>query len=458
MKKISIVLAILAVFLVFSCSNAAGPVDNAGNPVDLAGSWSGTVAWKVDQVVSAPAIFTNVYQGTMGGIDYYQDYQGTWVKEAETSKADKDYEKVETEVTTSGTMTTTETVTTKYIFDEPTITTTVTRVINADGSYTDTTVVTKEYPARAAISAVNQVTSATATTTAISRTNYVVKRDGVTTNYNNGTFTDTPAGGTVAAPVFNNWEFAIPAYLGGKEVETTTTTVTVTAQDDGLYTETTSKTVAKEYSGDLFNATVNKGTPITAGYTVETYPDAVVANISKGGLAFDNLDSTWKQTVIVPAKQTVTYQDDMAETITFEVKADGTYTLTVVDVLTQAAADAAAETETHYAAPARAASTSTTTYTIKGTVAAWEVPATANDAATTKMVLSSSSSTYEVAGTGDFESTTTPSVSLFGAGDYTIRFFQGEGKKGETILTRMYVDLGLGNIVILDKAVETEEE
>jgi len=432
MKKISIVLAILAVFLVFSCSNAAGPVDNAGNPVDLAGSWSGTVASKED-MEAAVSIFTKV-----NGIDY----QGTWVKEAATTKPTKDYDYSYTY--TSGS--TTVTVTTKYIFNGATSVTTETRVIDATGSYVTTKVEKSEYAARAAIAPVAP-TSTASTVYNVDGTVYTYIADNP----------DTVAVNDAAWRYWNAgaWDYVaeIAQVYAGVDTVTTTTTVTVTKQTDGLYTEATVEKVETAKTGERYAAPRNT----YPAYTVETYPVENSANLKFSELTFQNTTAGngWRQSVSVPAKKTVKYQNDVAETLTFVVAKDGTYTLTSVIVVTQAAADAAAETATHYAAPARKASTLTTTTTTTGTVAAWENPATAYC-----MALSAGSKKVEVVGTEDFLGSTAElaSVSKLAAGNtFDIRIIKGEGKKGETILTRLYVSALDNEIVILDKAPEAAE-
>lgn len=437
MKKISIVLAILAVFLVFSCSNAAGPVDNAGNPVDLAGSWSGTVASKED-MEAAVSIFTKV-----NGIDY----QGTWVKEAATTKPTKDYDYSYTY--TSGS--TTVTVTTKYIFNGATSVTTETRVIDATGSYVTTKVEKSEYAARAAIAPVADTTT--------TRTRYNV--DGTTYYYvqdNPDTLAVNDAAWYYVSGATTYYVAEIAQVYAGVDTVTTTTTVTVTKQADGLYTEATVKKVETAKTGERYAAPRNT----YPAYTVETYPEENSANLKFSELTFQNTTSAneWRQSVSVPAKKTVKYQNDVAETLTFVVAKDGTYTLTSVIVETQAAADAAAETATHYAAPARKASTLTTTRTTTGTVAAWENPATQFSNASTSMALSAQSEKLEVVGTEDFLGSTAElaSVSKLAAGNtFDIRIIKGEGKKGETILTRLYVSALDNEIVILDKAPEAAE-
>jgi len=454
MKKIAIAFAVVAALLAFSCANpAGGPVDLAGNPVDLTGSWSGSVAYKYTMSV-LPFSFIG-----LGGGQYY-DMSGTWVKVVNTTKPTKDYSTVQTNVNAAGDFTTTTT--TNYLFNAPTTKTTVTRVIESTGNYVETTVVEYVYTARAAIGAVN----ATGTATTSSETRYTVDNDGTITHYLPSGNTAIPAGGTVAIAYFNVYNsawvltgtaFEIPAYLGGTYSETTTKTITVTAQTDGLYTESTVQTYAIGKTGEKYTAT-KTNSPQTAGYTVETYPTVNRTNMKKSELTFQNIygNSDWRHSImsgLVP----VQYQNDVTETVTFVVKEDGTYTLTTVVVETQAAADAAAATAVYYAAPARTAATWTTTTTSTGTVAAWETIGTANTAPVTKMVLSANSQRSEAVGTGAWleSAPDLPAVARMNAGEFEIRFFQGEGKKDQTIKTRMYVGLN-SSVVILDKAAAAE--
>jgi len=462
MKKISIVLAILAVFLVFSCSNAAGPVDNAGNPVDLAGSWSGTVAWKVDQVVSAPAIFTNIYKITGGGMGYYQDVQGTWVKSVETSPRAKNYDQIQYRDFGADQVA----VTYKFVFNTSDSTTTESYVINADGGYVYKKVESKNYLAWDPIAPVPNTSKAEVIyilndEDAYRFRSYDLDLDG--DNDNAWQYGSVNSFSTEGIPNItwktNSWNYSdeIAGQEAGNSTKTTTKTITVTEQEDGLYTENTTQVVELSLTGDYYVDSYY----YTAGYTKETYPQFNKTNLNEYELSFATLDlGDYKQTVIVPAKETVKYQNDKTETLTFVVAKDGTYTLTSVIVETQAAADAAAETETHYAAPARKASTLTTTTTTTGTVAAWEVPATANQNASTQMALSAKSKKVEVVGTEDFLDATEDlaSVSALPAStSFNIRIIKGDGKKDDTILTRLYIEVLDDEIIILDKAPEAAE-
>lgn len=403
MKKISIVLAILAVFLVFSCSNAAEPVYNvdlAGNPIDLAGTWSGSVPYESKLY---PANVTSIVDGV--------DYTGTWVKEEVLSEPKADFVSVSTK-NVDGTVYTTRY---NYFYNDDTKTRTTTRVIASDGSYVETVVTSTSHKERAQM---------TVPTDTASVTNYYII-DG--SSYTSGA--------------------VIPAVKGGVEVETETKTVTYTELDNGNYDITTVTKTDSVESGAYYT------TPDTSTTTKTT------VDRDQSDLTFDNF--TRSDYVQTPTGKTAPeYRNDILETVTFAVANDGTYTLTTTVVETQEEAEAIAESATSYAAPARAASTVTKTTVFTGTVAAWEVPATSNTVASMKMVLSS---TNQVVVKGDYEGELTSGVSKFAAsGEKPIRFFNGEGEKDDVVKTRMLVTLdtnGDGSVkdecvIILDKAEE----
>lgn len=406
MKKISIIFAVLAIFMLLaSCSNAAGGVDLAGNPVDLAGTWSGSVAYESDVL---PANVTSIVSGI--------DYTGTWVKEEYVSGPAADYDEIETE--TVGTNVYTNT--THYLFNANTVTKTTTRVIATDGTYTETVVTKKERKARPQITV--------PTDTAYAQVYYNV--DGVV--YSSGA--------------------VIAERLGGLITETVTKTVTYTELETGNYDITTVTKTDSVESGAYYT------TPDTSTTTITT------VSRDQSDLTFDNF--TRSDYVQTPTGKTAPeYRNDILETVTFDVANDGTYTLTTTIVVTQEEAEAIAESDTSYAVAARSAATVTTTTVFTGTVAAWEVPATTTSNAYMKMVLSSTNAEVtEVVVEGDVENEASNSgVSRFAAsGEKTIRFFNGKGKKDDVVKTRMYVSLDTNGdgftsdecVIILDKVEE----
>jgi len=434
MKKIAIVFAVLAALLAFSCANPAGGVDLAGNPESLTGSWSGSVAYKSATQFAYPMSFV----GTT-------DTTGTWVKMYNSPALQSDYDKPVSGYRTNGSALETTTTTEKYIFNGSTTTEVTTRVIASDGSYVETVVTTTTYNARAAI------TPAAGVRYFVNNTN-----DGLT---NAGRYEYVDATNWYSYDLGMNVS-SIPKVYGGTSTKTVTTTVTVTSQADGLYSE--KKTVQTKYAnaGEKYTTAAASAVwtynPSDYAVTTTTYN---YINLKADELSFKAVLSgtDWRQTV-KSALSPVEYQNDMNETITFVANEDGTYTLTTVVVTTRAEAAAAAATTLYYAAPARTAATWTTTTTSTGTVAAWETLGTANTAPVTKMVLSATSQKTETVGTGGGVDTTPAlaTVAKMNAGEYEIRFFAGEGEKDEVTKTRMYV--GLNNcVVILDKAVVAEE-
>lgn len=471
MKKIASLLVAGIVLLSLGCENPT--VDLAGNPVDLAGSWSGSVSYR-DLKTVEPVVTKTV--------SYYNgaNYEGTWEKVAIITKADKDYDKTTTEITTSGTTTTTTTNTIKYLFNKPTVTTTTSRVIESNGSYVETEVVETVYPARAAIPAALNTQTVATTAVANVRIYYVVEdENGNTTTYNQDyTATNIPTGGTVAIASFDytTWSaaggfvssgttFSIPAELAGTKTVTTTKTVTVTEQADKLFTEVTSKIVKTERSGERYTATADTGSQ-TGNTEVTTYPDYTQKNLNQYELGFLSMitSSLWRQTVkptveteqdFIDSLKKVQYYDTVEQDVTFEVLTDGTFEMSIVTVTTQAAADAAAATETYHAAPAREAGTLTRTTTITGTVAAWESPATDYLSYEAKMVLTAGNCVTEEVGTGALVNNASMSPDQVLSEEYNIRFMKGEGDE-ETTKTRLYADLDFVQVDVLEKAATAE--
>jgi len=407
MKKISIVLAILAVFLVFGCSNAAGPIDAAGNPEQLTGTWIGTMAYK--SVTKRDLPMSCIEDGSTNG---YTDYAGTYVIESSfTAPADYTEPKVDGGAT----------ITYKHFFNMASTSSTSTYVVNSDGSYSFTTVETYTRLARA-----EQVLAPANTVYRVySNSNDLSDYDDVTTlaEVTGYSYTRTYTG-SQSAPVI---------------------------REDLNYDVTrTGKTVTVTTVGGVTSSVTEEEPTTYAVLSDADFED------------FYGVLPLEKRTV-APTLKPVEYQNDITESITFIVNRDGTYQLDKVIVTTQAAADAAAATATNYATKARLAGTKTETSSVAGTVAAWTVFGEFNN--TTTMALSSGVETYSVAATEYFldDNLNTPTVGKFAAAkEYNIRFFEGKAKKGETEKTRMYVsyltDLDPdGFIAIFDKQVEEKK-
>lgn len=408
MKKISIIFAVLAVFMLLAgCSNAAGDVDLAGNPINLAGTWEGSMAYKGGTKMDLP--MSCVEDGSTNG---YTDYAGTYVIESSFT-APSDY----TEMKVDGT----NTITYKHLFNMGSTTEKTTLVVNSDGSISTTYVETYTQAARAE------------QTLAPANTVYRVYSD--------------PSDLSVFSDETTVPEFIAYAYT----VTTTSSSTAPVIRADSKYDITrTEKTVTVSTIGGV-TSSVTEEEPTT--YEIVTYSQF------KDYLTDLPLD---KRTV-TPTLKPVEWQNDITETITFTVTNDGLYTLTSVVEVTQAAAAAAEATETNYAVKERKLATKTTTKTTTGTVAAWETAGTANNEPTMKMALSSSVITTEVAATEDFldENLNTPTVARFNDGEYDIRFLEGKAGRKETAKTRMYVDVSTpldSYIAILDKQTDAGDE
>lgn len=409
MKKISIIFAVLAVFMLLaSCSNAAGEVDLAGNPVNLTGTWSGTIAYKQDADPDLP--MSCVVGGSPNG---YTDYAGTYVFDEANQTPYADWDQISINDGTTYTY--------KHLYYVNTITTKTTTVVNSDGSMVVTEVETETQPARDFQSAPTNVY-------------YYI-------HYTNGT---SPSYTTIA-----------PAQTAG--TATTTTTKTYSAPVKNLagkydYTVTTKKDSVE--TGALIDGAASTSSTVIAHETRTDFQSLLKSLV-------DIKDRT-----VAPTLVPVVWQNDITETITLEVTNDGLYTLTNVMTETQTAAAAAAATETNYAAAERKAGTKTTTTTTTGTIAAWEKPATDTLRASTTMALSSGVETKSVDKTNFFVDgySDIPTIAKFAAAkEYDIRFLEGKAGRKETAKTRMYVNVSdkldpNGCIAIFDKAVETEEE
>lgn len=414
MKKISIIFAVLAIFMLLaSCSNAAGEVDLAGNPVNLTGTWSGTIAYKQAADPDLPMSCIPTISG--GKIVGYTDYAGTYVSETSFTPP-ADYDEIDTYSTS---------ITYKHIFDMDSWITTKTVVVNPDGSFTDTTVTTTTRKARAALLASDGVLYRIHTNTSNLDTYTQVASDAAR------------VAGTSTYTVTNTYSAPVKATDGS---------------------DTYNYTVTKKYN---YAPTGDFG---TTGYSTTdptTYENETKAQIQN---RIDNnvIDNRTVAPTLVP----VVWQNDITETITLEVTNDGLYTLTNVVTETQTAAAAAAATETNYAAAERKAGTKTTSTTTTGTIAVWETPATDFYTASTTMALSSGVVTTSVDRTDSFVTgySNIPTIAKFaGAKEYNIRFLEGKAGRKETAKTRMYVNVSedldpAGCIAIFDKAVETEEE
>jgi len=419
MKKISIIFAVLAIFMLLaSCSNAAGKVDLAGNPVELTGTWEGSVAYKGDLDYFLPLTGEYTLNGS-GKINGYTDDSGTYTYQ-DIDALSKD---TVSTVTNAGTTTTIN-----NIYNGETTTTTYTVVINADGSSTVTKVVASETKARASIT---------------------VPTNNVYNVYVDGAYDDTYYATEV-----------IPEVLGGTFTTTTTYTRSVPVVTGTNLVYDTTESIIYTVSGTLYSGvTPTPSAETETGVVSDT--DCIPDEVFPADLDFE--DDFIK--TVEPTLEPVSYSNDILETVSFVVANDGTYTLTTTIVETQAARDAAAATETNYAVPALEAATKTVTYSFTGTVAAWV------DGDETVMAMSSTTKevTEETEGEmyNDSITAVTQLASRFAApGEKYIRFFNGKkDKKDDVAKTRMYVKLDTDGdsttgdecVIILDKAEEEEE-
>lgn len=410
MKKISIIFAVLAVFMLLaSCSNAAGEVDLAGNPVELTGTWEGTLAYKGATQKDLP--MSCVEDDSTNG---YTDYAGTYVIESSFT-APSDY----TEMKVDGT----NTIAYKHLFNMGSTTEKITYVVNSDGSISATYVETYTQAARA-----EQTAAANTVYRVYSDPSDLSDFDDVTT-----------------VPEFIAYAYTVTT--------TSSSTAPVIRADLDYDITTTQKTVTVSTIGGV-TSSVTQEEPTTYQILTDTEFETLLKSLP--------LD---KRTV-TPTLKPVEWQNDITETITFTVTNDGLYTLTSVVEVTQAEAAAAEATATNYAAAERKLSTKTTTRTTTGTVVAWGTPATDTTPATSTMALSSGVETYSVTATEDFldENLNTPTVGKFaGAREYEIRFFEGKAGRKETAKTRMYVDISTAYdldpyIAIFDKQTDAPEE
>jgi len=218
MKKISIIFAILAVFILLaSCTN--GGVDLAGNPVNIAGTWTGTIAYKQDADPDLPMACVPTVIG--GAIVGYTDYSGTYVVE-DSFTPPADYDEVDN---TTGTP-----VTYHHLFYMDATNTTTTTVINSDGSMVETEVEVITRSARSAFSAAPNVY-------------YYIH-----SNINNLNTTGGPVTTTNAV------------VAGTQTITTTTTYSTPVVNAAGSYDYTVNEITQTVNTGDFGNTTVTQQT------------------------------------------------------------------------------------------------------------------------------------------------------------------------------------------------------
>lgn len=275
MKKISIIFAVLAVFMVLvSC----GGLSDYGTPTELVGTWNGSV-------VLAPGTYAG--DGLKEKISFCQesmkingsnksnfDAEGTW------EYKDTEYPTVPSVKKVNGVETTT------YNYnddgDNTDVLTTVETgklVIAANGSYTLTKTTTKTYAEADAILSDNDATDYKKT---------------------NGR----------------------SAQLAGVQTDVVTTTVTVTVNADGTFAEKTIVKNARTYEGDRFNG--------LTGYTTEN--TSTNTNIEKkSSLSFVSKLSGSKYIHTVPVKNVYGYN----KTYSLVINKDGSYTSTFTHVETK---------------------------------------------------------------------------------------------------------------------------